>query len=140
MRFQILRLREEFLGTLADVERLLRRVGDSASMFAESARRSAIAFGRAVAVLGPGGDSARVSRRIHAARDALRVLSMDLDMLLALGLVGKVDLAPTKQRLASMEKTLENIARLARGAGASAAVGDDPPEPGNDLEGGKSDG
>ncbi|MCL4236027.1 MAG: hypothetical protein KJ042_16085 [Deltaproteobacteria bacterium] len=122
MRFQILRLKEEFLGALTGVERLVSDAGQSSPVYAESARRSLIAFGRAAALLGPGGDSTRVSRRLHAARDALRVLGMDLDMLLALGLIDKTRLAPSKREIAEIERILGNIERLGRGGGGPSGA------------------
>lgn len=140
MRFQILRLKEEFLGALAEIERLLRDAGDSSPIYVESARRSVIAFGRAAAVVGPGGDPVRAGRRFHAVRDALRVLSMDLDVLLALALIDKTRLAPTKQRIAAMEKILENIARIARGAGSTNKMDEPPPESPDGFEGDAPDG
>lgn len=122
MRFQILQLKEGFLGALAALEQILRDTGGSGSVYVESARRSVIAFGRAAALLGSGGDPVRVRRRNQAARDALRVLSMDLDVLLALGLIDKTRLAPTKRSVAELERILDRIDRLGRGAGGPATT------------------
>ncbi len=135
MRFQILQLKEGFLGALAALEQLLRDSGGSGSMYIESARRSVIAFGRAAALLGPGGDPVRVRRRNQAARDALRVLSMDLDVLLALGLIDNTRLAPTKRSVAELDR----IDWLGRGAGGPSATDETKPETIGDSEGGASE-